>query len=59
MKLKVESTTLEREYIVKDISELQEKLKLAMKSMDCKKCVFQLNGEADLRTVEELYCLFG
>jgi hypothetical protein len=59
MKLKVESSTSEREYEIDDISKLKDMIGIAMKEMQCEDCVFQLNGSAGFYKVVGLDCLFG
>jgi uncharacterized protein with PIN domain len=59
MILTVESSTSSRIYEILDIREMQKWLKIAMEDMKCEKCNFELKGEAGIKRVVELDCLFG
>jgi hypothetical protein len=59
MKLKIGSSTGEQIYNIKNIADLKGFLELGMKSLNCEKCNFELKGEAEIKKVVELSCLFG
>jgi hypothetical protein len=59
MMLTIEGPTSERIYEIKDVKEIQKWLKIAMDDMHCEKCNFILKGEAGIKKVVELDCLFG
>ncbi len=59
MKLSVYVDGAGKDFKIRSLDEVKPILKKYMEKQNKERCSFEIRGDADLKSKEELYCLFG